>query len=72
MLYWLTFSRGNPVNREPEPAAWMFEVRVLNSFRLMVLFFAVASGLGVYIGSTWQKARQNPAALQAELSIFPT
>lgn len=72
MLHWLTFARTNPLNREGESSTWMFEVLVMTSFHLMVLFFAATSGLGVYIGSTWLKARHNRAALEEEVGFYYT
>lgn len=63
-LQWFVWQK-NPIKAGRQ--TWMFEVLCLASAHLGILFFAVSAGLGIWIGTTWQKARQNPSVLQEQV-----
>lgn len=68
VLHWLTFQRNNPI--KAGRSIWMYEVLGLTAVHLVIFFFAVTSGLGVFIAATWQKARQNPTGVDERVG-FP-
>lgn len=65
LLHWLTVGRSNPI--EQGRNGWMHEVLSLTALVIAFLFFALTSGLGVYIGYAWQEARKSPPTLQGNV-----
>lgn len=61
LLQYITSSRGNPIKYHR--VAWIHEVLSMTALFLVLLFYALTSGLGVYVGASWQKAKQNTAVL---------
>lgn len=63
-LQWFLWDK-NPI--EAGRSTWMFEALCLSSAHLGVLFCAVAAGLGMWIGTTWRKAKQDPAVFHKQV-----
>jgi hypothetical protein len=61
--YWAAALRWLMWDKHPIKAGrltWMYEALSVAAAHVGVLFFAVASGIGIWIGSTWNRSKQNP------------
>lgn len=46
---------------------WMFECLFLAAGHVGALFYAISASVGIWIGATWQKSRQDPSVLTNEV-----